>query len=236
MKPLIFTAFLVLASLIGQTQSKNFIDRPYLEVTGSADTLVTPNEIFIKIIIQEKDTKGKEPVEELERKMYDALQHIGLKPEEDLTTNDMTSNFKFYFLKNKDILKSKQYILKVSDAVTASKVFIALEDIGISNTSIERVDHSDLEGIKNQMRSKAVENAKARALALTLPLKQTLGPAIFIADPENYNLGNQLQGRVAGLVVTAYGAKKQGIEEPPKIEFEKIKISTNISVKFILNP
>ncbi|MBS0647006.1 MAG: SIMPL domain-containing protein [Verrucomicrobia bacterium] len=234
MKGIKLTALFVLTFLLGQAQTKNFLDQPYLEVAGSADTLVTPNEIYIKIIISEKDTKDRTSVEELELKMYNALKALGIDIDKNLTTSDMASNFKFYFLKSKDLMKSKQYILKVSDAVTASKVFIELENLGISNTSIDRVDHSDLEKIKNQMRSKAVENARARAIALTKPLNQNVGAAIHIADNEVYNISNQLQGRVEGVVVVGYGIKRQNTQDLPKIEFEKIRVATNINVKFVL--
>lgn len=236
MKKLKLTAIFVLTFLVGQSQTKNFIDQPYLEVTGSADTLVTPNEIYIKISINEKDMKDRTSVEELELKMYDALKSLGIDVDKNLTTSDMSSNFKFYFLKSKDVMKSKQYILKVDDAVIASKVFIELESLGISNTSIDRVDHSDLENIKNQMRSKAVENAKARAIALTKSLNQTVGPAIYIADNEVYNMTSQLNSNLQEVVVIGYGVKKKGGVESPKIEFEKIKVKANINVKFILKP
>ena len=234
MKRLKLTTLLVLTFLMGQTQTKNFLDQPYLEVAGSADTLVTPNEIYIKIIISEKDTKDRTSVEELELKMYNALKALGIDVDKNLATRDMASNFKFYFLRSKDVMKSKQYILRVGDAVTASKVFIDLENLGISNTSIDRVDHSHLENIKNQMRSKAVENARARAVALTKPLNQTVGPAIHISDNEVYNTSNQLRGRLEEVVVVGYGVKKQSGVELPKIEFEKIKVATNINVKFML--
>ena len=131
-------------------------------------------------------------------------------------------------------MKSKQYVLKVGDAVTASKVFIELENLGISNTSIDRVDHSDLESIKNLMRSKAVNNARVRAFALTKPLNQTVGQAMHIVDNENYNANNMLQGRLAGVVITGNGVDKKVKTELPKIEFEKIQVVANINVKFTL--
>ena len=235
MKKLKLITLFVLTFFVGQTQTKNFLDQPYLEVAGNADTLVTPNEIYIKISITEKDTRDRISVEELELKMYNALKNLGIDVDKNLTTSDMGSNFKFYFLKSKDVMKSKQYILRVSDAVTASKAFIELENLGISNTSIDRVDHSDLESIKNRMRSKAVENAKARAVALTKPLNQTIGPAIHITDNEVYNTSNQLRGRLEEVVVVRYGVRKQSGVDLPKIEFEKIKVATNINVKFMLN-
>ncbi|KAA5543970.1 SIMPL domain-containing protein [Adhaeribacter rhizoryzae] len=234
MGKLSLTIIFLLTTFISQAQTKNFLDQSYLEVAGSADTLVTPNEIYIKILITEKDTKDKSSVEEQEAKMVNALQNLGIPIEKALTTSDMVSNFRNYLLKSKDVLKSKQYILKVGDAGTASQVFISLEKLEISNTSIDRVDHSNLEGIKNMMRTMAMENARARAVALTKPLKQTIGPAIHIIDNEAYNVRQQLQGRVEGVVVRGYSSQGKLKEESPKIEFEKINVTTNINVKFTL--
>lgn len=217
----------------GLCQTKNFIDQPYIEVTGYADTLITPNQIFIKINISEKDSKDKVSLEELEYKMIKALKSLGIKTELDLTTSDMLSNYKFYFLKQKDVLKSKEYILKVTEAQTASKVFIELEDIGISNTSIERVDHTNLENIRNICRTRAMENAKTKAISMTKPLFQTVGNAIYITDTEQ-NISNQLQGRVSGLSIRGYSMNEKQKFEEPKIEFEKIKAQLTVNVKFIL--
>jgi len=218
-------------SVIGQT--KNFIDQPYIEVGGSSDTLVTPNLIYIKIIISEKDSRDKIPLEEQEIKMVTAFKNLGINTEVDLTISDMLSNYKFYLLKQKDILKTKEYILKVTTAETASKVFVQLEDFGMSNTSIYKVDHSDIENLKNICRKKAIESSYKKAIALTKPLSQTIGNAIHITDNDT-NLVHQLQGRVAGLQISGYGSNDKAKYEAPKIEFEKIKVSAEVSVKYIL--
>lgn len=210
---------------------KSFIDQPYVEVAGSADTMVTPDEIFIAINISEKDTKNKTSVEELERKMFDALKAMGIDVEKDLTTSDLSSNFKTYFLKSKDIMKSKDYMLKVKDAVTATKVFIKLEDLGISNSSIDHVDYSKMEEMKNVMRTKAIENAKLRAIALTKPLQQGIGPAIFISDNEVYPIRPLARQAKVNLYEASDSAQAL-----PQIDFEKIEVSSNVNAKFILKP
>lgn len=232
MKNFNLTVFCILSFFVAQTQTKNFIDLPYVEVIGTVDTLVTPNEIYVKIVISEKDTRDRTSLEELEIRMINTLKSLGVDTEKDLTTNDISSNFRFYLLKAKDVLKGKQYILKVRDAMAASKIFLQLEETGISNLSIDRVDHSDLENIRGLMRTKAMANAKSRAIALTQPLGQTVGPAIHITDTETY--ANQLQGRLAGVVITGYSVRKNDKDEAPKIDFEKIRISTSVNVKFML--
>ncbi len=232
MKKMTFLALLLLPCFWAISQGKNYIDQPYIEVSGSADTMVTPNEIFIQILLSEKDTKDRISIEDLEIKMVSALRDLGLDIEKDLTTSDMTSTFKIYLFKSKDVIKTKLYTLKVRDAVTASQVFIKLEEIGVSNTSIDRVDHSDLATLKNKMRTKAIIDAKERAVALTEPLNQTVGSAIHIADTENVN--QQLQGRVPGLQIRGVTSFQSNYKELPKIEFEKIKVTSNISARFIL--
>lgn len=230
MKRIYVTTVLALLFTAGYSQTKNFIDQPYLEVTGNADTLVTPNEIFIKIIISEKDTKDRVSVEELELKMYNALKALSIDVDRNLTTSDMASNFKYYLLKSKDVLKSKQYMLKVATANMAGKVFVELEKLDIANVSIDHVDHSGLADIKNKVITSAVINAKAKAQSLTEPLQQTVGAAIHIAYYDNQVVYNQYPEMVMN---TAYAMKSRAADaEQPQIDFEKIKIVANVNVKF----
>ncbi len=232
MKILTLFAFMLASAVSASSQTKNFIDQPFLEVSGNADTLVTPNEIYIRIMLSEKDTRDRVSIEELEQKMVSTLKGLGLDTDKSLTTSDITSNFKFYLLKSRDVIKTKIYTLKVTDAVTATQAFIKMEDIGISNTSIDRVDHSDLDNLKNKMRTKAIIDAKARAIALAIPLSQSVGSAIYIADTDNVN--QQLQGRLAGIQIRGISSIQNDKQELPKIEFEKIKVTASINAKFIL--
>lgn len=232
MKKIKLTVLFISIFFATNAQVKSFIDQPYVEVAGNADTMVTPDEIYIKINISESDTKNKTSVEELERKMYDALKSMGIDVEKNLTTSDISSNFKNYFLRGKNVLKSKEYMLKVKDAVTASKVFIKLEDLGISNSTIDHVDYSNMEGMRNLMRTKAIENAKARAIALTKPLQQGIGPAIFISDNEIY----PIRPLAREAKINLYEASSAADQDLPKIDFEKIEVSSNVSAKFILKP
>ena len=122
MKQLTILAFVLFSFFTANSQTKNFIDQPYIEVSGNADTLVTPNEIYIRIILSEKDTRDRVSIEELEQKMVAALKGLGLDTEKDLTTADMTSNFKTYLLKSKDVIKTKIYTLKATARSFASRM------------------------------------------------------------------------------------------------------------------
>jgi len=104
-----------------------------------------------------------------------------------------------------------------------------LEDLGISNSSIDHVDYSKKEQMKNLMRTRAMVNAKTRAVALTEPLHQKTGRAIYISDNESYVIHPMMKEATARFDVSANTAAPL-----PEINFEKIEISSSINVKFIL--
>lgn len=92
-------------------QSKNFIDQPYIELTTEVDTLVVPDRIYLSILITEGDSKNKESVEAIESKMFAKLRELGVDIKKQLSFTDLSSEYKKYFLKPKDILKSKAFEL-----------------------------------------------------------------------------------------------------------------------------
>ena len=111
---------------------------------------ISPDKIYIQIIINENDNKGKESVEILEKKMLAKLQTIGIDLKKDFSVKDINSNFKNYWLKKTDIFTSKEYQLIVHTAPVAGRVFRELEALGISNISITNVDHSEIEKFKKE--------------------------------------------------------------------------------------
>ena len=216
------------------SQTKNFIDLPYIETSAKIDTLVTPDRIFLTVLITEKDTKNRTSVEELESKMNLKLKSLGINTEKQLTLNDLSSNYKKYLLKQQDILKSKSYTLVVYDAKTASKVIAALEEEEISNVSLEKTEYSKAEELLLVLKGKAIVKAKNTAISLTKPLNQKVGNAIYISETSN-SVINSLNGRVAGLQIRGVSSfKAESDYDPIDITFDKIKIETQVNVNFKL--
>ncbi len=229
-KHLLFTLLFSFTILNGISQTKNFIDQPYIEVSAKADTLVVPDRIYLSITITEKDTKGKISLEESENNMANALTSLKIDLKEQLTLLDASSNFKKYFLKRKDVLKAKSYSLVVYDALTAGKVIVALEKVNISNVNINKLEYSKIEDLKLEMKSKAVAKAYKNANALTKPLNQKVGNAIYISD--NFGYANLYQSKASGIRIRAnYDLAEYA---PIDISFEKIKIESQVNIKFKL--
>lgn len=230
---LIIVGIISFSSVSLLSQGKNFIDQPYIEVETKIDTLINPDEIYINIIIAEKDTRGKISTEELERKMLTSLQQLNIPIEEDLTVQDIGSNFQKYLFRKKDIQKIKSFSLKVQDAKMASKVIVSLESIGISNVHIEKLDFSDRENLTLDLYTAAVLKAKKKAEIITKALDQKLGKAIYISDI-NEQIYQGLSGQVAGIRIRGISSIYGSSATKPEIEFKKILISCDVQIKFAI--
>lgn len=214
------------------SQTKNYIDQPYLETSAEADTLVIPDRIYLKITISENDTKNKKSVEELENTMVQKLKLLGIDPSKQLLMNDLESSYKKYVLKSSDVMKTKSYDLLLFDGLTAGKVIQELEKENISNIQLLKTQHSQQEKILADLKRRAIIKAKKNANNIANAIGQKAGNAIYISDlrettPANSNL----------FVNTSFGYSSQKLKqefEPADLNFRKIGFSSSLSVKFKL--
>ena len=232
---ILFIGLLILISveISAQSGEKNFIDQNYVEVIGKSEMEITPDLFYLQVLINEKDTKNKISVPELEAKMIEKLRGIGIDITKDLLIKDISSNFKYYLLARNEILLSKEYQILVHDGKTASQVFLELEKIGISNISIDRIENSNIVQFRKDVKINAIKAAKEKAESLTLALNQSVGRAIYIQELENYinNTRNSNSIMIRGFSNGIYEK-----DESPALDFdfEKIKIEYSILCRFEL--
>lgn len=233
MKKITYLLIIMIVCNQAFAQSKNFIDQAYLETTAKVDTLVVPDQIFLSIYIDEGEDRNKKSLEKQEKEMAKVLKNLGIDLKKQLKLQDLTSAYKKYFLKRKNILMSKLYALEVYDAMTAGKVLIGLESKGISNVVLTKTAYSKMESLKLTLKSKAILKAKSNGMALTGPLNQVLGKAIYISD--QYQSNPYYKNHAMLVEVDEEAEIKNSVETPINIGFSKIKLECQISVKFALN-
>ena len=210
-------------------QDKNFIDQPYLETTATADSAVTPDRIFINISLSEADSKNKKSTEEIESTLEKTLKDLGIDTQKDLTLLNYDSKFKNYLLKRQDIMKAKQYSLLVHDAMMANAVLQSLENVGISNVSIERTAYAKAGELLLSLKIIAIKKSRIAGQKMLESLNQKLGKAIHVSDYQNA-IYNQLQGRVQGVMLSEVVTRQKPID----VEIQKINFQSSVSVKYVI--
>jgi len=150
-------------TVTGFGQQKNFIDENYIEVTGSAEMEVTPDEIYLQVFISEKDDKRKETLEELEQKMFDQLKKAGVDVEKNVSISNVMSYLNARWLRKDNIGSGKKYQILAYDAATVEKMYQLLNEIEISSIKIVSMNHSKIEEFRRTVKVNALKVAKEKA-------------------------------------------------------------------------
>lgn len=203
---------------------------PFIEVNGTHEMEVVPDEIYITITLREKlDNKSKLSVDEQEKRMRSALQNIGIDLK-DLLLSDAKADFiKLKWQKN-EVVNQKQYVLKVANAETVGKVYGELDRLDIKDAYISRVDHSKMEELKKQAKIMAMKNAKEKADYLTAAVGYKATMPLQIREDAEPFYPMYATGYMREVAMDASFAKEE--EVLPEIEFKKIKLKGTIYAKF----
>src|SRR5690606_18805946 len=133
--------------------------RRRIEVTGSAETEVTPDIIYLGISLKEyfrdNNNKRKVDIETLERQLQSAVLKSGIPAENFMINNISSYNYNWEKKKNPDFLAKKQYRIKVTDLTKLNQILAAVDPKGIEYTNIESYDYSKIESVKRDLKIKA---------------------------------------------------------------------------------
>ncbi|MEM6686461.1 MAG: SIMPL domain-containing protein [Bacteroidota bacterium] len=211
---------------------KNFIDQNYIEVTGTAEMLVIPDEIYVSIKLTEKN--HKKTIEEQEQLLLTNLKSLGIDTDKNVSVANFQGNYERYFLKRNGVEKIKTYQLIVNDGATLAKVFLALDRLNITNASIEKVSHSELEKLRRDVKIKSLKVAKEKAVQYAQAIDQEIGKALLIEKQEpnlNYN-ANTITIRGQGSISNY--RQRTILPEITNLTFQKINLTASILTRFEL--
>lgn len=233
MKNILFMAIISLVTLTAFSQ--NIDTRKRIEVSGTAETEVTPDIIYIGITLKEyfrdNNSKKKTEIEELERQLQTAVEQAGI-PKENFTINNISSyNWPWEKKKNPDFLATKQYRIKVTDLSKWNQIMSAVDSRGIQNTNIEGYDHSKMETMKRELKIQALKAAKDKATYLAEAVGERLGAALEIQEINNSFYPQEMNVRMDQAMSKEMEADGQAM---PAIDFKKIKLNYQMRAVFEL--
>ena len=228
MKRLILLAVAALVAFPAAAQMQEAYPS-YIQVNGRAEMEITPDEFYLQIIINERDSKGKISVESQQREMIAALKKLGVDVDKQLKVANLSSEF---FKKNTSVASAK-YQLQLGSSAEVGQVWQALSDLGISNVSILKVSHSEIGRYKEQVRIEAVRNARQNAETLAEAIGQRVGKCFYIYDSNSDVLPVMYDNAMLMRSAKAYGTAETAVEEEP-LEFKTIRLEYNVQTKFVL--
>lgn len=231
MKRLLIIAIIALFGANAMAQQVDL--RKKITVSGSAETEITPDIIYLSISLKEylKDNNSKKRVEitELENQLYNAVLKAGIAKEDLMVNNVSSYNYATEKKKNPDFLASKQYRLKVSDLNKWDQIIASIDVKGIASTNIESYDYSKMASLRKELKIKALLAAKEKAQYMVEALGEKLGSVLDIQEINNEIYPQPIyRANVMSMKAGYESADVQGAD----LDFKKIKLNFVVNTVF----
>jgi hypothetical protein len=171
---LFFSAF-----TFGQEPSK---DKNFIEVSGVAEMEIEPNEIYLVVRLQEfEENREKTSLEKLDQSFLAAIKAAGID-RKNIELANIGSDLEKLRKRDKDAFREKTYQVKVSSASELEKLIEKLEPVKAAYANIERVDHTEMEKFKIDLKVKALQAARTKAETLLKSIGAEIGKPIMVRE------------------------------------------------------
>ena len=224
---IIFLAAILLAatfSVNAQSTSQN----NYIEVTGTSEQKVSPDLFFLKIVIDEQDSKGRTTLEQQQAAMIKALKGLGIDTDKQLRRLSLTSSF----YRRKSSLASGTFELKLSKENDVTAVWKALDALGLSEVAFTRAEYGAIDSLRGEVRCQAARDAKSQAESLAGAIGQSIGKCIYMHGGYSGNAVLYAQPRLTKALMADFANGTETVEE--NVEFGDITVSATVTARFEL--
>lgn len=239
MKYTFMTALMMLFMLGTRAQ---MVPNPYpktINVTGSAEVEVVPDEIYVQVELKEYEKKGGGKVS-IEKIRQDFLAHarrisihdtlISIAAYDSYNANPWLRKKK----KKEELYATISYQLKLNSSRQLDALVDGLDDEATANFFIQRTSHSRLADYRRQLKIEAVKAAREKAGYLAEAIGEQVGVAVTIQEPVEYYIPYYNQ-RVSNVMMRAGAEMAQdAAAAAPNADFTKIKLKYDVTVTFAL--
>lgn len=209
----------------------------YIEVTGSSETEIIPDEIHFMITIKEywqeefekkskpEDYQTKVPVNEIEHNLMNALKQAGIDPS-DIQTKEVGD---YWRERGKDFLISKTFDIKLQNPDQINRIIQTVNTKGIQSMNIGELKNKDLQEYRKQGKIEALKAARQKADYLVAAMGQKLGNVLRIVEPEERSFSYfQPQSAMSNVAMPSYDSNPEN--------FRTLKLRYQMTARFEILP
>lgn len=234
MKSSISLLLLLLGWFFTQAQPILSPTASFIEVTGEGKLAVVPDEIYLSIEITETSlTNAELTLPEMEARMIETIRSHGIEID-NISLADVSRELVKINKRKSQIATSQEYILKLPGVAKTNELVQAMAEIGIVNIVISRVDHSQIEQLKQETQIKALQSAQQKAQYLCEAMDKKVGDPLFVVEVDVHTSYADLSvrgNRDRGTVYYIDGVKVRG-KPLSELAFQKIQLEHKILARF----
>lgn len=225
-----FLLALIFVPIYAQTDN----DR-YIEVTGTSEIKIVPDEIHFIIEIKEyweeefdgkskpEDYRTKVPLSQIEQQLRTTLNKLGIT-DNAIRVQEVGD---YWRERGRDFLIGKQLDITLKDFTQIDAIVKTVDTKGINSMRIGELKNKEMQAYRQKGKIEALKAAKAKATYLVEALGKRLGDVVRIVEPQEdmrFPSPFSAQSNVHSSQVESYDA------------FRVIKLNYSMSVRFEIEP
>ncbi|MEM8938864.1 MAG: SIMPL domain-containing protein [Bacteroidota bacterium] len=197
-----------------------------IEVKGSSELEITPNEIFVSLTLKEYKKGGATvSLDKLEASLIKALKKLNI-PEEKLTVQNVYGyNWNWRKRKAEDFLGSKNFLLEVHDLKQMNDLVELMDPEALNKMNVQSYSHSDIEAFRKEVKIGAMKAAKEKAIYLLESVGETVGKILEVQEIDYGYRENSFS-------TLAYRSEAAQADYGSNVDFKKIKVQAEMRVVF----
>lgn len=211
-----------------------------IEVIGSAEMEVVPNEIYMTFTLKEylNATKNKVKLESIKADFLLQCKTAGVI-DSNISISSYTGNerWDYYWYKRRkkepDFMSSISYAVKVSSVDILDKIVDGLNENSIENFYISKTSHSDIEQLRQEVKTNALVASKDKANELAKSIGEELGETLVIQEIDDNYRGYYSNEMNAGYAANQSAVRMETTSSGSP-DFQKIKLRYEMKVVFKL--
>ena len=222
----------VLCALAGSTYAQATPERRVIEVSGSAERWITPDEFTFKITLLERiENKQKITIEQQEAALRKELSALGVDVAKDLSIYDISSAY-VRRKKVKDVLGYKDYRLKLRDPEKIAKLQDLADRLNITRLDLMESEHSQITRLRRETKMDAIKAAKEKAEYLLGAIGQHAGKAVYIKEEPDETPRNEYSANVTSNTISNISRQSYSSVDDDSLSFSQIRLRYVIVAKF----
>jgi uncharacterized protein YggE len=210
-----------------------------IEVIGSAEMEIVPNEIYMNFTLKEylDAARNKVKIEKIKTDFLKLCKDAGVV-DSCISIASYTGNERwdyYWYVRRKrepDFMSSITYSIIVSSPEKIDKIVSGINDNAVENFSIVKTSHSEIEKLRKEVKTNAIIATKTKAEYLAASIGEDLGDALSIQeinDTYRYYSPESNMSNTISQSSTSY--ESQSTAAP---NFQKIKLRYEMKAEFEL--
>lgn len=203
-------------------QAQNLQTSPFIEIVGTAEKEIIPNEILIAITLKEQaEGRNKITIEQQETLLLNELKKQSISLEK-LTFDNANAYQLRVRKKTNELLTQKNFTLKLNTIEEINRALEAFDNAKIKSFYVEEMSHSDIELYRKEVKILALQAAKNKATYLLESINQKVGNALEVIEVSE---GDSIIGRPNAVLTSKF-------EQKNDIGLKPILVKFSIKAKF----